>query len=33
MNNDLHDFQQFMKQREEAARAYVRGDGLHSDAS
>jgi len=26
MRNDLHDFEQFMKQREEAARAYVRGD-------
>lgn len=26
MDNDLHDFEQFMKQREEAARAYVRGD-------
>ncbi len=26
MGNDLHDFEQFMRQREEAARAYVRGD-------
>jgi ketosteroid isomerase-like protein len=26
MNNDLHDFKEFMKRREEAARAYVRGD-------
>jgi ketosteroid isomerase-like protein len=26
MTNDLHDFEQFMKQREEVARAYVRGD-------
>src|ERR671930_1206662 len=26
MANDLRDFEQFMKQREEAARAYVRGD-------
>lgn len=26
MSNDLRDFQQFMKRREEAARAYVRGD-------
>jgi len=26
MQNELHDFEQFMKQREEAARAYVRGD-------
>jgi ketosteroid isomerase-like protein len=26
MNNDLHDFEQFMKRREEVARAYVRGD-------
>ncbi len=26
MTNDLHDFEQFMKRREEAARAYVNGD-------
>src|SRR4051812_38356951 len=26
MNNDLHDFEQFMQQREEAASAYVHGD-------
>jgi ketosteroid isomerase-like protein len=26
MSDDLHDFEQFMKQRDEAARAYVRGD-------
>lgn len=26
MHNDLHDFKQFMKQREEAASAYVRAD-------
>jgi len=26
MTNDLHDFEQFMQQRDEAARAYVRGD-------
>ncbi len=26
MGNDLHDFKQFMKTREEAASAYVRGD-------
>jgi len=26
MDNDLHDFEQFMKRREEVARAYVRGD-------
>lgn len=26
MNNDLHDFEQFMKQREEASRAFVNGD-------
>ena len=26
MNDDLHDFEQFMKRREEAARAFVRGD-------
>jgi len=26
MSNDLHDFEQFMKRREEVARAYVRGD-------
>jgi ketosteroid isomerase-like protein len=26
MDNDLHDFKQFMKHREEAASAYVRGD-------
>ncbi len=26
MNDDLHDFEQFMKRREDAARAYVRGD-------
>jgi ketosteroid isomerase-like protein len=26
MNNDLHDFEQFMKQREEASRAYVQGE-------
>ncbi|HEX3529590.1 MAG TPA: DUF4440 domain-containing protein [Thermoanaerobaculia bacterium] len=26
MSNDLHDFEQFMKRRDEAARAYVRGD-------
>lgn len=26
MNNDVHDFEGFMKRREEAARAYVRGD-------
>ena len=28
MHDDLHDFEQFMKQREEAARAYVRGDAV-----
>jgi hypothetical protein len=26
MNNDLHDFEKFMKQREHAAQAYVSGD-------
>ena len=26
MTNELHDFEQFMKQRDDAARAYVRGD-------
>ena len=26
MNDDLHDFGQFMKRREDAARAFVRGD-------
>jgi ketosteroid isomerase-like protein len=26
MNSELHDFEQFMKRREDAARAYVRGD-------
>ena len=26
MSNDLHDFEQFMKRRDEAARAFVRGD-------
>ena len=26
MNNDLHHFEQFMKRREDVARAYVRGD-------
>ena len=26
MNDDLHDFEQFMKRREDAARAYVGGD-------
>jgi ketosteroid isomerase-like protein len=26
MNDDLHDFDQFMKRREDAARAFVRGD-------
>ena len=26
MNDDLHDFEQFMKRREYAARAFVRGD-------
>jgi hypothetical protein len=26
MNDDLHDFRQFMKQREDAARAFVRGN-------
>jgi ketosteroid isomerase-like protein len=26
MSNNLHDFEQFMKRREEVARAYVRGD-------
>ena len=26
MNDDLHDFEQFMKRREDAARAFVRGD-------
>ena len=26
MDNDLNDFEQFMKEREDAARAYVRGD-------
>src|SRR6266700_3769451 len=28
MNNDLHAFEQFMKQREEAAQAYVNGDAV-----
>jgi hypothetical protein len=28
MNNDLHDFEQFMKRREDAARAYVNGDAV-----
>lgn len=28
MNDDLDDFEQFMKQREQAARAYVRGDAV-----
>jgi hypothetical protein len=28
MNNDLHDFEQFMQRREAAARAYVRGDAV-----
>jgi ketosteroid isomerase-like protein len=28
MNNDLHDFEQFMKQRDDVARAYVRGDAV-----
>ncbi|MGI8588895.1 MAG: hypothetical protein ACR2M0_14605 [Chloroflexia bacterium] len=26
MDNELHDFEQFMKRREDAAREYVRGD-------
>ena len=26
MNDDLHEFEQFMKRRDEAARAFVRGD-------
>jgi hypothetical protein len=26
MNNDLHNFEQVMKRREDAARAYVNGD-------
>jgi len=26
MSNDLHEFEQFMKQRDDAARAYVRGN-------
>jgi ketosteroid isomerase-like protein len=26
VNNDLHDFEQFMRQRDDVARAYVRGD-------
>ena len=26
MNDDLHDFEQFMQRRDQAARAYVRGD-------
>jgi ketosteroid isomerase-like protein len=26
MSDDLHDFEEFMKRRDEAARAYVRGD-------
>ena len=26
MNNDLHDFEQFMKQREEASRAFLNGE-------
>jgi ketosteroid isomerase-like protein len=26
MNNDLHDFEQFMKRREEASRAWTQGD-------
>ena len=26
MNDDLHDFEQFMKRREDTARAFVRGD-------
>jgi ketosteroid isomerase-like protein len=26
VNNDLHDFEQFMQRREDVARAYVRGD-------
>jgi hypothetical protein len=28
MNDDLHDFEQFMKRREDAARAFVRGDAV-----
>jgi ketosteroid isomerase-like protein len=28
MNNDQHDFEQFMKQREEVARAYVSGEAV-----
>jgi ketosteroid isomerase-like protein len=28
MGHDLHDFEQFMKRRDEAARAYVRGDAV-----
>jgi ketosteroid isomerase-like protein len=31
MSNDQHDFEQFMKQREEAARAYVSGDASPLD--
>ncbi len=27
MNNDTHDFEEFMKRREEASRAFVNGDG------
>ena len=32
-NNDLHDFEQFMKRRADAARAYVRGDATPPGAS
>jgi hypothetical protein len=30
MNNDQRNFEQFMKQRDEVARAYVNGEVFHS---